>query len=50
MDAREFALMIETLGEDMSSEELEEALSELDTDGSGKIGFDEFLSFWCKLD
>lgn len=48
MDASEFAELAIELGTDppLSSEELEEAMSQLDSSSDGKISFEEFWSWW----
>ena len=42
----ELKAMCASLGRGVSDEELEKAMSHLDGDGSGQIGFDEFLEWW----
>jgi len=42
----EFGELLETLGKDLSMEDIAEAFRLLDTDGSGFIEFEEFLSWW----
>lgn len=46
ISSSEFAALVETLGASFSAKELQQAMQELDTDGSGVIECDEFVSWW----
>jgi hypothetical protein len=46
LERDELAMAAERLGQSMSEQELDAAMSEMDEDGSGEIDFDEFLSWW----
>lgn len=46
IDRREFARLLEALGQNVTDMELEIALDEVDTNRSGKISFVEFRSWW----
>ena len=46
VDASELRLMCGELGRELSEEDLSRVMGRLDTNGDGKIGFDEFLSWW----
>ena len=49
MDAAEFKFMCMDLGHEYSEEELAQAVLKLDSSGSGKISYDDFLE-WYKSD
>jgi calmodulin len=42
----EFSQLLQTLGAGMSDEELRIGFEALDTDGNGRIDFDEFARWW----
>lgn len=46
IDAREFSDLVSSLGVQFSDKECEEAILELDSDGSGRIELDEFVNWW----
>ena len=46
LDVGEFSTLLESLGAQFSSEELSQALDEIDTDHSGVIECSEFVSWW----
>ena len=46
IDRQELALLAEKVGRDMSESELNAAMVEMDSDGSGEIEFDEFFAWF----
>lgn len=46
LDTAELSKLISTLGADFTADELEEALTEIDTDFSGVIEMSEFIAWW----
>jgi calmodulin len=47
IEAVEFAALLQALGADMEDAEVAIGLEALDTDGNGRIDFDEFVSWWA---
>lgn len=48
IDPSEFGALLEDLGVEVTEERLMEAFATFDTDGDGKISFDEFSRWWRK--
>ena len=46
IEPRELSKLCAALGDPLNKHELKEAFDHLDMDDNGKIGFDEFISFW----
>lgn len=46
IEAAEFSRICEALGMEMDDEQLRIGLSIVDADNDGRIGWDEFLSWW----
>lgn len=46
IDRQELARLLEALDEPLSEEELEIALEVVDSNGSGRISWDEFKAWW----
>jgi hypothetical protein len=46
IDGDELQNLSKVLGEDLSEQEVEEAMHKMDTDGDGRIDFDEFVAWW----
>ena len=46
IDRREFARLLEALDEPVDEEELEIALGVVDSNGSGRISWNEFKAWW----
>lgn len=46
IEAREFARICDALGVELEEEELAAGLSIVDSDGDGRISWDEFLGWW----
>ena len=50
LDRAEAKTAMEAMGQKMSDQEFQNAMTELDDDGSGEISFDEFIVWWQKQD
>ena len=46
IDKAELANLCRALGDPLTRSELDQAFKDLDTDGSGKIQWEEFIMFW----
>lgn len=47
IEVGELAALLDALGAELTSGQLDAAMKSLDTDGSGKIEFDEFVAWWA---
>jgi Ca2+-binding EF-hand superfamily protein len=47
IDRVELSRLLEALGQDLEEEDLEVALSVIDSNGSGRISWDEFKAWWA---
>ena len=50
LDREEVAELAESLGAPLSTAELDDAMLQMDEDGSGEVDFDEFASWFRKLE
>ena len=46
IDKQEFMALMETMGACLTQEELEVGFAAIDTNGNGKIEFEEFAAWW----
>lgn len=49
LDREEFAQLSRDMGADLTAAELDEAMREIDTDGDGRVDFEEFQTWWLTV-